>query len=442
MTWLDRIVALFRFKPDGARVYVGQRQAGVIVNPDTATTFSAVNGCVRLISETLASLPWHVYRKAPTGRIAEPGHGVQWLLNMQPNPEQTAYVFRRQLLANYLLWGNGYAEIQQGLDGRAVWLWPMPPDRCSMERSETGALVCRVIAQDGSQHILPRERVYHLADGSFDGISGASRVELARRSIGAGMAQDVFTASYYQNGASIGGVLENKGKTLSVEAVKTLLSTFNEAYAGPDRAQKTLYVDGGIEYRPLSLPLADAQFLETRRFQIEEIARWFGVPLHLLQDLSDANYAISYEASKNFVEHTLRPIAVLAEQEANVRLFGMRAQGTTYSRINLAGLMRADPRTRGEYYRSMVNAGVMSINEVRELEELNSIGSDGDEHYLQVNMTTVERIAKGQTTQAQTAPPAAAPEREDEDEGEPTQPDNVIRRQALEWSRARREANG
>jgi HK97 family phage portal protein len=331
------------------------------------------------------------------------------------------------MLSHYLLWGNGYAEIDRGLDNRAVWLWPLPPDS-TMERSETGALVLRVRTSDGKTYVIPRERVFHLADGSYDGIQGASRIELARRSIGAGMAQDVFTAAYYQNGASIGGVLENKGKTLSVPAVKMLLDTFNNTYAGPDRAQKTLYVDGGIEYKPVSLPLADAQFLETRRFQVEEIARWFGVPLHLLQDLSDANYAISYEASKNFVEHTLRPIAVLAEQEANVRLFGLRSQGTIYSRINLSGLMRADPRTRGEYYRSMVNAGVMSINEVRELEELNSIGSDGDEHYMQLNMTTVKRIAEGESVK----PPAAAPAPAAEDE---PQPENVIRREALTWWR-------
>jgi hypothetical protein len=147
-------------KPEGARVYVSQRQAGVTVNPDTATTYSAVNGCVRLISETLASLPWHVYRKAPTGRIAEPGHGVQWLLNMQPNPEQTAYVFRRQLLSNYLLWGNGYAEIQQGLDGRAVWLWPLPPDRRAKEEAEASKLLDDALAlQEAGCFALVLEKI-------------------------------------------------------------------------------------------------------------------------------------------------------------------------------------------------------------------------------------------------------------------------------------------
>lgn len=421
MNWLDRIRSAITWRPE-PRVYVSQRQAGVTVTEDTAQTFSAVAACGRIISETLASLPWPVYRKASVGREALPAHPVNWLLNYQPNPEQTAYVFRRQMLMHYLFWGNGYAEIERGFDGRAMALWPLLPDRTCIERSETGALVCRV--NTGSeQYIIPRENVFHIADGSYDGIMGASRIQLARRTIGAAIAQDVFTSSYYQNGASVGGVIEQKeGKTLTPQAVETLLASFNDKYAGPDRARKTLYLDGGMEYRPI--PMADVELLASRRFSIEEVCRWFGVPQHFVQMLAESNYAISYTADKNFVEHTLRPIAVLSEQEANIRLFGARAQGTVYSRINLAGLMRAEPKTRAEYYRSLVNAGVMSINEVRELEEMNSIGADGDEHYLQTNMTTVARIASGEIPTAQPAP--------SDTPAEPA-PTNVIRREALAW---------
>jgi len=224
-----------------------------------------------------------------------------------------------------------------------------------------------------------------------------------------------------------------------------LLSTFNDKHAGPERGASTLYIDGGMEYQKAgAMPLTDAQFIENRRFEIEEICRWFGVPLHLVQDTSQANYAISYEASKNFVEHTLRPLAVLMEQEANVRLFGLRSQGSVYSRMNLSGLLRADPRTRGEYYRSLINSGVMSINEVRELEELNSIGADGDSHLAQLNMTTLEHIVDGDNMKAEAAPPAAPAEPASEPEADtPAEPvaapaDNVIH-PSREWARGLRE---
>jgi HK97 family phage portal protein len=354
----------------------------------------------------------------------------------------SAYVFRRLMLQHVLLWGNGLAEIERGRDGRVLNLWPLPPDRTRLERDASGELLYRVSTEQQGDWLLPRNSILHLSDGSFDGLWGQSRIALARRSVGAGIAADAFAASYYANGAAIGGVIVNKGRQLTPEARQVLLEEFNAKYTGPDRAHKTLYLDGGMEYEHGAMPLKDAEFVSTRRFQVEEIARWYGVPPHLLQDLSEANYAVSYEASKNFVEHTLRPLCVLMEQEANLRLFGYRAQGAVYSRINLAGLMRADPRTRGEYYRSLINAGVMSINEVRELEEMNSIGEAGDEHYLQSNMSTLAKIAAFGGQQPQPEPEEE--EQDDQEQDEPNEPENVIRRDALNWWRGggREIANG
>lgn len=443
MRLLDRLMNLVRGQPEGARVFTGRRQGGVIVTEDTAQTYSAVDACNRIISETMAAFPWQVYRKAEGGRESLPRNPVQWLLNFQSNPEQTSFIFRRTMVSNYLMWPAAYAEIVRGLDGRPMWLWPLLPDRTRLERSpETGELRVRC-SINSEQFILPRENVFMLSDGSIDGMPGASRITKARRSIGAGMAQDVFASAFFENGASVGGIITQKaGKSLSPEARDELLKSFDEKYSGPAKANKTFYVDAGMEYeKGGGMPLVDAQFIENRLFQVREIARWFGVPLHLLQDLADANYAISYEASKNFVEHTLRPIAVLMEQEANVRLFGARSQGAIYSRMNLSALMRADPKTRGEWYRSMINSGVMSINEVRELEELNSIGPTGDEHYMQLNMTTADRIAEGDNAKK---PEAAQSQTQDQEPADPAnpaepQPDNVIWREAMAWRRQQRE---
>lgn len=417
MAWFQRLLNRFVAKPGRERIWISPQQAGVNVTHDTAMTYSAVAACVRIIAETMAALPWHVYQKAPVGREPLPKHGVQWLLNIQANPEMSAYTFKRTIITHLLTWGNGYAEVERGLDGRAVWLWPLPPDQVCLERDETGTLFYRVRSEDGKGTLLSYQNVLNFPDNSFDGLVGTSRLALARRSIGAGMAHDIFAAAFYENGAHVGGVIENTGKQLSPEATDLLLSEFNSKYSGPDRAAKTMYLDAGMSFKPVNIPLADAQFLESRRFQVEEIARWFGVPMHLLNDLTNANYAISYEASKNFIEHTIRPIAVLMESQANIRLFAPRAQGDIFSRINLNGLMRADPRARGEYYRAMINAGVMSINEVRELEEMNSIGPDGDEHYLQVNMAPISMIGKvaEQALNADDPAPPAAPETSNDD---------------------------
>lgn len=439
-----------RWKPEVRRT-PSARQAGVFVNPDTAQAFSAVSACSRIISETLASPPWCVYGKLGRGREELPGHPVAWLLEYQPNPEQTAMVWKRQLLAHYLLWGNGYAEIERGLDGRAIWLWPLLPDRCEIKRSETGALVCEVKDGSGRPYILPRENVFHLSDGSYDGLMGLSRVQLAARSIGAGIAQDTFTAAFYQNGAHVGGIIyQEQGRTLSPGAKDELLADFNDKYAGPARARKTVLLDAGMKFEPQAMPLTDAQYIETKRALVEDVCRWFGVPQHLVQMLIETNYAISYTADKNFVEHTLRPIATLMEQEANLRLFGARSRGAIYSKINLNALMRGDPKVRGEWYKAMVNAGVMSINEVRALEELNSIGAEGDEHYLQTSMTTLGRIADGTNVAKPAADPAADPNADPAAapgarlNAAPPPKENVVRRDALAWWRngGKEQVNG
>lgn len=397
--WARGVRNRIQWAIQGPRVYVRTKQAGVQVTQDTAEAYSAVAACTRVVAESLACLPWQVFRRHPQGREAMPGHPANWLLSVQPNPEQSAFAFRRQMVRHLLLWGNGLAEIERANNGQPVWLWPLLPDACRLGRSETGELVLYVYTAAGVV-ALPRANVFHIADGSHDGLWGVSRIELARRAIGVGIAQDTFAASFFGNGAMLGGVIKQvSGTSLSPAARDVMLETFDARYGGPENARKTAYLDAGMDYVAKEMPMTDAQFLESRRWQVQEIARWFGVPLHLIQDLSDANYASSYEASKNFVEYTQRPIAIAMEQEANVRLIGQASQGRVYTRMNLAALMRADPRTRGEYYRTLINAGVMSVNEVRELEELNALGPEADEHYIQTSMTTLRRVAEGETAQ-------------------------------------------
>ena len=301
MSLLSRLRNALRFKPGEQRVYIPYRQAGVSVTADTALAFSAVHAAVRIIAETLAALPWQVFARLDSGRQSLPNHPVQWFLNHQANPEMSAYVFRRLIVQHMLLWGNGLAEIERDGAGRVRALWPLPPDRVTLERAPGGELLYRVRTDADTEVRLPRASVLHISDGSYDGLWGASRILLARRSVGAGIAADSFAASFYGNGAAIGGIIVNKGRKLSPEARDFLLGEFNAKYAGPERAHKTMYLDDGHEYVAGTMPLADQQFLETRRFQVEEICRWFGVPPHLLQELSEANYAVSYEASKNFV---------------------------------------------------------------------------------------------------------------------------------------------
>lgn len=438
MNLWQKITAVFRDRPAQSRVYIPQGQAGVLVTEDTAPTFTAFWACVRVISQTVAALPWGVYEKTAAGRREIDGT-VSWLLNNQPNPEMTAFSFRETLIAHVLSWGNGYAEIAFDLAGRPAQLWLIAPDRVCPERNqETGELQYRVTNGDGTQSILEPWRVLHLHGLGFDGIVGYSPVRMAARAIGVGIAQETFAQAFYANGAVFGTMVELPTSKLSPEQINDAEKSLNDKGRGPGKAFSTKVVPQGSKPHNLTMPLQDAEFMAARKFSVVEMCRLMGVPPHKIADLErSTNNNIEHQGIE-FVTDAIVPWCVRLEQEANVKLIGTRAQGRVYTKLSVSGLMRGDSAARAALYRTLTQIGAMSINEVRALEEMNGIGAAGDSHLVQLNQTTVEWLVDNPGAKASAPAGGEAPPADDPEET-PAPPTNVIRAQALQWLREQRK---
>jgi HK97 family phage portal protein len=301
------------------------------------------------------------------------------------------------------------------------------PDRVTVEREEDGQIVYEHRGETETTE-LAAANVLHIHGLGFDGLVGYSPIRQAARSIGTGMAQDTFGQSFYANGAPISMLIELPG-SMTKEQIEDAEKYHNDKHSGPDKAFRVKVAPKDTKVHQMSMPLVDAQFMASREFGVTEICRWYGVPPHKVADLTrSTNNNIEHQGIE-FVQDAIVPWAVRLEQEANIKLFGARAQGRVYTKLMINGLQRGDSKARAEWYRTMTQIGAMSINEVRELEELNSI-PDGDKHLVQLNQTTLERLVEEPPEPKTTNEPAA--DATEPDDGQPT---NVIRAAALEWRR-------
>lgn len=382
-------------KPQKERiVYIPMQASGVRVTEDNSLTYSAVWGCVRIIAETLSSLAWHVLERLPDGGKEPVSNSpVDWMLHTQANPEMAAGTFRETLMANALLWGNGYAEIERDGAGRPVWLWPLPPDRVEVRRDDAGALFYRYWpSTGGAQDFHPRD-IFHLKGLGFDGLVGYSVIHLAAQSIGLGIAMETNGSAFFGNGSAPQGILTFPGKA-SDEALEETGKNWNRRHAGPRKAHSVAVLDQGITYTPVSMSNTDSQWLEGRQFQISEIARWFRVPPHKLADLTRATFSNIEHQSIEFVTDTILPWAKRLEQEADIKLFGRALQGRYFTKLRIESLLRGDLLSRWQAYQLGLDRGVWSINEVRENEDMNGIGPDGDKRLVPLNMQLLERAGE------------------------------------------------
>jgi len=394
----------------------------VRVNEHTALQYSPVWRCVNLIANTIAGLPWQVYRD----REYASDSPLQRLL-VDPNPEITGFTFRQVLLGHALVWGNAYAEIERDGANRPYWLWPIEPERVEVMRID-GRLAYRVRNEGGPDTFLDPANVLHVRGFSTgDGTVGVSPIRMAARTIGIGLVQEQFAGTFFGNGASISGTLKIPANLTSEQIIQTE-NDFNRKYSGAG-ANRVKVLANGMEYESKSMPMTDAQFLESRTFSVQEIARWYGIPPHKLAELTrSTNNNIEYQG-REFVQDALMPWIRALEDEANKKLFG-RASGRMHTQIDISGLQRADAAARAQYLRELVQLGIISINEAREMEGYDQIGLEGDQHIVQLNQTTLEKLLNGDAEPTPAAPPI-----------EPTpQPENVIRREALDWWRTRNQA--
>jgi HK97 family phage portal protein len=388
------------------------------ISPYSALTYSAVWACVRYISQSIASLGWHVYqRSGENGQSRERlplEENIAWTLGMQASPEMSAFDWRQVMLKDALLWGNGYAEIERTGGGRVLWLWHLDAGRVCPERDDAGNLYYRVSNPEAGDSILAPEDVFHLKGVSPDGVIGYSVVSLARHSIRLGLAEERYGSEFFSRGPTPGGILKVLGKVPKAER-DAMRDSFMKTYGGAKNAGKVVVLNGDIDFHPLSLPNEDAQFLESRSFQVNEIARWFGVPPHKLADLSRATFSNIEHQSIEAVQDCLLPWCRRLETEADLKLFGERIRGRRYCSLNLATLLRGDSKTQTENLTRQVASALRTPNEARAMLELNP-DPDGDTLMVQGAMVPLERAVEPPQPPPPPTPPPPAPESDEENE--------------------------
>jgi len=360
---------------------------GITVTPETALQSTAVFACVRVLAETVASLPLPVYRRLPSGgKERAPDHYLYSILHDQPNPEMTSFEFREVLMGHVVTWGNGFAEIEFDGAGRARALWVLRPDKMNVRR-RSGRLEYIYRLPDkvgGREVVLPAERIFHLRGLGFDGLVGYSPIHLARQAVGLAMATEEFGARFFGNGARPGAVMEHPGK-LSDEAHERLRKSWEERHQGLEKAHRIAILEEGMKLHEVGIPPEDAQFLETRKFQVVEIARLYRVPPHMIMDLERSTFSNIEHQSIEFVVHTIRPWLVRWEQAIRRDIFLPGDRKVFFAEFLVDGLLRGDVKSRYEAYAVGRQNGWLSANDVRELENMNPIDG-GDVYLVPLNM--------------------------------------------------------
>ena len=379
--------------------FMGGSSAGKNVNERTAMQMTAVYACVRILSEAVAGLPLHLYRYTEDGSKEKAlDNNLYSLLHDEPNPEMSSFVFRETLMTHLLLWGNAYAQIIRNGKGEVIALYPLMPNKMEVSRDENGQLYYQYSRStdeanakdsDSSVKLSPYD-VLHIPGLGFDGLVGYSPIAMAKNAIGMAIACEEFGAKFFSNGASPSGVLEHPGILKDPAKVR---DSWNAAYGGAANSHKVAVLEEGMKYTPISISPNEAQFLETRKFQINEIARIFRVPPHMVGDLEKSSFSNIEQQSLEFVKYTLDPWVIRWEQSLSRALFTPEEKKTYFFKFNVEGLLRGDYQSRMAGYATARQNGWMSANDIRELEDLDRIPAEhgGDLYLVNGNMLPLEK---------------------------------------------------
>lgn len=360
----------------------GRGASGVRITPDNAIESAAILGCVRVLAESIAALPLHLYRRLPNGgKERASDHPLSRILGAAPNGWQTSFEWRETSMGHLCLWGNAYSEIRSGAVGAVSELWPLHPSRMDVERIENQRLRYVYTEPDGRKTVYTQDQIFHVRWLSFDGINGAVPVSLFREAIGVARACEMHAARYFGNGARPGVVLETDSN-LTPEAARELRENWERVHRGPDKNGKTAVLTGGLRAHELGQSNEASQFIEARRFQIEEICRAYRVPPHLVQSLERATFSNIEQQSLDFVQHTL--LGWIRRWESAIAR-DLLTDDSLFVEFDVRGLLRGDAATRAAYYNTMATLGVLSVNEIRSLESLNPV-EGGDSRFVQLNM--------------------------------------------------------
>ena len=376
----------------------GGTTSGKAVNERTAMQTSAVYACVRILSESIAGLPLHVYRyQSDGGKKRNANHPLYRLLHDEANREMTSFVFRETLMAHLLLWGNAYAQVIRDGRGYPVALYPLLPDRMAVDRDKSGQLVY-TYQSDKGQVKLRKENILHIPGLGFDGLIGYSPIAMAKNAVGLALATEDYGATFFANGANPGGVLEHPG-VIKPEQAERLRESWQSQFGGAN-THKVAVLEEGLKFHQMSIPPEQAQFLETRKFQINEIARIFRVPPHMVGDLEKSSFSNIEQQSLEFVKYTLDPWVVRWEQSLQQTLILPSEKSSVFIKFNLDGLLRGDYQSRMQGYSVGIQNGFYSVNDVRGLEDLNLLtdAEGGNVHVLNGNMVKLADVGAAYQT--------------------------------------------
>jgi len=373
--------------------YMGGSTSGKPVNERSAMQMTAVYSCVRILAEAVAGLPLHLYRYTDSGgKEKAVDHPLYLLLHDEPNPEMSSFVFRETLMTHLLLWGNAYAQIIRNGKGEVVALYPLMPNKMTVDRDENGELYYtyqraneEAHTMEGSSVVLKPSDVLHIPGLGFDGLVGYSPIAMAKNAIGMAIACEEFGAKFFANGAAPSGVLEHPGTIKDPARVR---DAWQSQFGGSANTGKVAVLEEGMKYTPISISPEQAQFLETRKFQINEIARIFRVPPHMVGDLEKSSFSNIEQQSLEFVKYTLDPWIIRWEQSMMRILLSLDEKKEYFIKFNLEGLLRGDYQSRMNGYSIARQNGWMSANDIRELENLDRIPAEqgGDLYLINGNM--------------------------------------------------------
>jgi len=367
----------------------GRTTSGKPVNERTAMQTTAVYACVRILAEAIASLPLHVYEyQDDGGKKLVHDHPLYYLLHDEPNPEMTSFVFRETLMSHLLIWGNAYAQIIRDGAGRVLGLYPLLPDKMEVQRDDRGNIYY-VYSRNSDENPmfkeygnikLKAEDVLHIPGLGFDGLIGYSPIAMAKNAVGMTLACEEYGASFFANGANPGGVLEHPGVLKDPSKVR---ESWNSVYRGVNNAHKIAVLEEGMKYQQIGIPPEEAQFLETRKFQINEIARLYRIPPHMVGDLDKSSFSNIEQQSLEFVKYTLDPWVIRWEQSLQRSLLLPGEKGKYFIKLNVDGLLRGDYQSRMNGYAVGRQNGWFSANDIREMENMNPIpDEEGGNLYL------------------------------------------------------------
>ncbi len=372
-------------------------EAGTRVDEETAMKFTAYNAAVKILAEDIASLPLNTYKRLkPKGKEKDIDHHLFYLLHNQPNEDMTSIIWRELMVAHILGWGNHYSVLRRDRANKVAEIYPLLPWRMKAEKVKVGnkkVKLYRYQPTEGSEVVLDRNDVLHIPGLSYDGIEGLSPLGWYREQIGLGLAMQTYSSKFFANGMNAGGVFTTP-QVLKEETYDRLKKDLEKKYKGLGKAHSSMILEQELKFDKISINPNDAQLLESKKFQVEEIARMFRLPLHLLQSLDRATNNNIEHQSIDYVVHTLRPWLVRIEQAYIMQLLPESEKRTHFIEHVVDGLLRGDIASRYDAYAKGRQNGWLSADDIREMENMNPLpDGQGKVYFAPLNMVPLDQLS-------------------------------------------------